>query len=216
MSIKNELSSYEKNIYNIYLKTSRESKGYTPRKNFDNLKEDVYVNLKKISKTLYNKKIDPYIFFKAPYELYNEKFINFEYYSTFAAVSTYRKHIEQIELTDPDNQYNINKLRDSMKFIYQTCADNKKNSAYDYLKLQRGIYPNYILDLKKGDISYYSIIALGLQEHNIELEKKVVEFACKNFYNMLSSLRTRYTFSGQIKPLSIKLIKNINKILKIR
>ena len=46
MSIKNELSSYEKNIYNIYLKTSRESKGYTPRKNFDNLKEDVYVNLK--------------------------------------------------------------------------------------------------------------------------------------------------------------------------
>ena len=54
---------------------------------------------------------------------------------------------------------------------------------------------------------------LDLCEKNIQLEKNTVEFVCKNFYNLLSSLRSRLVFSKKIKPLSIKLIKTINKIL---
>ena len=47
----NELSLFEKNIYNTYLKVTRDTKGYKPRKNFNNLDDAKYVVLKKISKT---------------------------------------------------------------------------------------------------------------------------------------------------------------------
>jgi len=214
MSESNKLTRYEQNIYNCFLKSSRKGKGYTPRKNFEKLEDEKYVIIKKISKTLTDKKIDPQLFFDAPYILYNDNFINFKYFSTFAAIRAYRTYTEQLELTDPDNIFNITRLRNSMKYIYQECVDNNLNNTANYLQLQKGIYPNYILDIKKGNVSFYSLIALGLSEEKINLEKNIVEFAQKGFYNMLSSLRSRYTFSRKIKPLSIKLIKTIDKILK--
>ena len=211
----NKLSLYEQNIYNTFLKTVRLNKGFTPRKNFNNLDNEKYVLVKKVSKTLKSKKIDTELFFLAPYKLYSEKFVPLKFYSTFGAISTYRKYVEEIELTDADHPFNITKLRDSMKYIYQQCADNNIKSCKQYLELQKGIYPNYVVDLKEGNVSFYSLIALDLCENKIQLEKNIVEFAYKRFYNMLSSLRTRFTFSKKIKPLSIKLIKTIDKILKI-
>lgn len=215
MSPDGELSLYEQNIYNTFLKTTRQQKGFTPRKNFKNIDDEQYVLIKKVSKTLKNKKINPDLFFNAPYQLHAEKYVPLKFYSTFNAISTYRKYIEEIELTDPDNPFNITQLRNSMKYIYQQCSDNNIKSCKDYLLLQKGIYPNYILDLKEGNVSFYSLIALDLCENKINLEKKIVEFACKRFYNTLSSLRTRFTFSKKIKPLSIKLIKTIDKIIKL-
>ena len=210
-----QLSVYEQNIYNTYLKTTRTHKGFTPRKNFKNLDDEKFVLLKKVSKTLKNKKIDAELFFSAPYKLYYEEFVPLKFYSTFGAISTYRKYVEEIELTDADHPFNITKLRDSMKYIYQQCADNDIKSCKEYLELQKGIYPNYVVDLKEGNVSFYSLIALDLCENKIQLEKNIVEFAYKRFYNMLSSLRTRFTFSKKIKPLSIKLINTIDKILKL-
>ena len=64
-------------IYNIFLKTSRDKKGFTPRKDFKTLDDTKYVLLKKISNTLKNKKIDPIIFFNAPYKLHSEKYVSF-------------------------------------------------------------------------------------------------------------------------------------------
>jgi hypothetical protein len=209
------LSIYEQNIYNAYLKTTRRNKGFTPRRNFNKLDSEKYVLIKKVSKTIRSKKIDVDLFFKAPYELYSEKYVPLKFYSTFNAVSTYRKYVEELELTNADHPFNVTRLRESMKYIYQQCADNNIKSCKEYLDLQKGIYPNYIIDLKQGNISLYSLIALDLCENKIQLEKNIVEFAYKSFYNMLSSLRTRFTFSTKIKPLSIKLIKTIDKILKI-
>lgn len=212
----NHISQYEQNIYNHFLKTSRQGKGYRPRKDFNNFPDEKYVILKKICNVLKNKKIEPELFFEAPYSMYNEKFVDFKYFSTFAAISSYKKYIEQIELTDTDNNYNITRLRESMKFIYEKCRNNNLKNCSDYLNLQHGVYPDYILDIKNNNVSFYSLLALGLTESKIDLEKNIVEFACKGFYNMLSSLRSRYVFSRKIKPLSIKLIKTINKILKAK
>ena len=212
----NELSVFEQNIYNTYLKVTRQGKGYTPRLNFKNLNEEKYVLLKKISKTLRNKKIDPVIFFNAPYKLHSEKRVPFKFYSTFGAISTYKKYIGEIELTAPDDNFNITRLRNSFKFIYDKCVANDIKKCKQYIKIQNGIYPDFILDLKEGNISYYSLLALDVSEENIKLEKNIVEFVCKGFYNTLSSLRSRYTFSKKIKPLGIKLIKTIDKILKIK
>lgn len=211
----NKLSLYEQNVYNTYLKITRNNKGFTPRKNFKNINNETFVLIKKVSKTLKNKKIDTDLFFLAPYKLYSEEFVPFKFYSSFGAISTYRKYVEEIELTNADHPFNITKLRNSMKHIYQQCTDNNIKSCKEYLNLQKGIYPNYILDLKEGNISFYSLLALDLCEDKINLEKNIVEFAYKRFYNTLSSLRTRFTFSKKIKPLSIKLIKTIDKILKI-
>jgi len=210
----NELSMFEETIYNTYLKTSRNKKGFTPRKNFKNLDDEKYVLLKKISQTLKNKKIDPHIFFNAPYQLHSEKYVPLKFYSTFGAICIYKKYIQEIELTTPDHQFNITKLRNGFKFIYDKCVEHELTDCKNYLNVQKGIYPDFILDLKKGDISYYCLLALDISEKSINLEKNIVEFVCNSFYNTLSSLRSRYTFSKKIKPLGKKLTKTINKILK--
>ena len=209
-----ELSVFEKNIYNLYLKTSRNKKGFTPRKDFQKLDDTKYVLLKKISRTLKNKNIDPDIFFNAPYKLYSEKYVPLDFYSTFNGISTYKKYVTELELTEPDHEFNIVKLRDSFKFIYDTCVKNNLTTCNEYLQVESGMYPNFILDLKNRDISYYSLLALNVSEKNIKLEKNIVEFVCSSFYNTLSSLRSKYTFSKKIKPLGIKLTKTINEILK--
>lgn len=209
-----KLSIYEQNIYNTFLKVSRAGKGFRYRKNFDNISDEKYTYIKKISHILNNKKIDPYMFFTAPYEMYAEQYVDLKFYTTFGAISSYKKYLETLQLTKPDDSYNIRQLRNSFKHIYQECIDNNLSNSKDYLTLQKGLYPQYILDLKDDNICYYSLLSLDLCERNINLEKKTVEFVCKNFYNLLSSLRSRFVFSKKIKPLSIKLIKTINKILK--
>ena len=209
-----ELSVFEQAIYNTYLKTARNKKGFTPRKNFKNLDDEKYVLLKRISQTLKNKKIDPNIFFNAPYQLHSEKYVPLKFYSTFRAVSTYKKYTQEIELTIPDHTFNLTKLRNGFKFIYDKCVEHRLTDCRDYLNIQNGVYPDLILDLKKGDISYYCLLALDLSEKNIKLEKNIVEFVCNSFYNTLSSLRSRYTFSKKMKPLGIKLTNTVNKILK--
>jgi len=209
-----KLSIYEQNIYNTFLKVSRAGKGFRYRKNFDNISDEKYTYIKKISHILNNKKIDPYMFFTAPYEMYAEQYVDLKFYTTFGAISSYKKYLETLQLTKPDHSYNISQLRNSFKHIYQECFDKNLSSSKDYLTIQKGLYPQYILDLKDGKICYYALLSLDLCEKNINLEKKTVEFVCKNFYNLLSSLRSRFVFSKKIKPLSIKLIKTINKILK--
>ena len=209
-----ELSVYEKNIYNTFLKVSRDGKGFRYRKNFDNLSDEKFTYIKKISHILSNKKIDPYMYFTAPYKMYSEEYINLKFFTTFNAISSYKKYIESIQLTEPDHNYNITQLRNSFKYIFQVCFDRKLKDCTEYLKIEKGLYPQYILDLKDGRICYYSLLSLGLSEKSIKLEKNTVEFVCKNFYNLLSSLRSRLVFSKKIKPLSIKLIKTINKILR--
>tara|TARA_Y100000310_G_scaffold305372_1_gene345477 strand:- start:926 stop:1567 length:642 start_codon:yes stop_codon:yes gene_type:complete len=212
----NELSMFEQNIYNTYLKTSRNKQGFTPRKNFKDLNDEKYTLLKKISQTLKNKKIDPNIFFQAPYQLYSEKYVPLKFYSTFGAISAYKKYVEEIELTTPDNPFNITRLRNGFKFIYDKCIESNATDCKDYLNIQNGIYPDFILDLKQNYISYYCLLTLDLSEKNINLEKNIVEFVCKGFYNTLSSLRSKYVFSKKLKPLGIKLTKTINKILKTK
>ena len=210
----NVFTSLDKNIYNSYLKTSRRGKGFTPRKDFSNINDEKYNYIKKISKFISKGNIDIQMFFEAPYQIYDDRYIDLKFYSTFAAISAYRKYIQQIELTEPDNDYNLKRLRESIKFIYEKCKNNNLSNIQDYLTLQTGIYPDFLVDLKKDNISFYSLVALNLLERNIIPEKKVVEFMHKNFYNILSSLRTKYVYSSKIKPLSIKLIKTINDILK--
>lgn len=208
-----KLSVYEQNIYNTFLKVSREGKGFRYRKNFNNISDEKYNYIKKISHVLSNKKIDPLMFFTAPYKLYAEEYIDLKYFTTFGAISSYKKYLENLQLTDPDHSYNINVLRNSFKHIYQVCFDNNLSTCKEYLTVEKGLYPQYILDLKEGNVCYYALLSLDLCEKDIKLEKKTVEFVCKNFYNLLSSLRSRLVFSKKIKPLSIKLIKTINKIL---
>ena len=94
------------------------------------------------------------------------------------------------------------------------CIKHNLTRCDEYLDIQSGIYPNFILDLKNNDINYYSLLSLDISEKNIKLEKNIVEFACNSFYNTLSSLRSKYTFSKKLKPLGIKLTNTINKILK--
>ena len=167
----NELSMFEKNIYNIFLKTSRDKKGFTPRKDFKKLDDTKYVLLKKISTTLRNKKIDPIIFFNAPYKLHSEKYVPLDFYSTFNAISTYKKYTMDIELTNPDHQFNITRLRNSFKFIYDTCITHNLTSCHEYLDIQSGIYPNFILDLKNGRGKTKEHLSKNPEETILELLK---------------------------------------------
>jgi len=214
MTVEKNLTIQEQHIYNTYLKSTRKNKGFTPRKNFSNLEDEKYIAIKKIANSLKNKKIDPDLFFKAPYIMHRESFVPLSYYSTFPAISAYRKYIREIQLTKPDDEFNIKQLRNSFKFIYSQCVENNISKVEKYLELKKVMYPAFLLELKSGNICLYSLLSLGYDDRHLNLENKVVDFVYKDFYNVLSSLRSRYLSSNKIKPLSIKLIKTINNILK--
>ena len=214
MTVEKNLTVQEQHTYNTYLKSTRKNKGFTPRKNFDDIEDEKYIAIKKISATLRNKKIDPILFFEAPYIMHSERFVPLSYYSTFPAISVYRKYVREIQLTKPDAEFNIKQLRNSFKFIYEQCVKNDISIVEKYLEINKGMYPAFLLDLKSDNICLYSLLALGYDDRHLNLENKVVDFVYKDFYNVLSSLRSRYLSSNRIKPLSIKLKKTINNILK--
>ena len=107
MTVEKNLTIQEQHTYNTYLKSTRKNKGFTPRKNFDDIEDEKYIAIKKISATLRNKKIDPILFFEAPYIMHSERFVPLSYYSTFPAISVYRKYVREIELTKPDAEFNF-------------------------------------------------------------------------------------------------------------
>jgi len=97
-------TDFEKNLYNDYLRESRESKNlpYKRRKHFQKISDTVALSIKKLALFFINNKdVSPSDFFKAPYSVYaaGENF-DLKFYTSQKAIKVYKIFIESRKALD--------------------------------------------------------------------------------------------------------------------
>jgi len=213
----NEISDFEKHIYNTFIKVSRGSSGkpYKTRKNFDDLLEKKeYAYLKKLS-NFFNrfKHIDVKEFFSAPYELYkDEKYFELDYYTTLKAVKAYSTIVKKNELLDPDEKQQLQSILKSFKFIKKFCHEQNIN-VDSYVNHKTNNIFSFVLHLQEHQVNFYSLLEFKDTIRNIRLiGPEIIEFMFGNdFYNKIETFRTKYIVSKKARMLgsyALKKIKN--------
>ena len=211
------LSYTEKYIYNAHLKTSRsyQNKPWRPRENFEKLSVVEEELIKKINSILNTKNIKPDDYFRAPYELWQDKkYYPLDYFSKFKAIKAYNLWVEKLFIEDPDNEIVINMVKDGFLFIFEKCKENKLKTIEDYFTLKT-YYPDFLIALSERNINYYNILAINNYDRILKtFPKEDVDFIVTGFYNTVDSLRARYYRSVKLKKLNEKIITKLNEILK--
>ena len=97
-------TDFEKNLYNAYLKESRESKNlpFKRRKHFQKINSTVALLIKKLALFFINNKdVSPTEFFKAPYSVYPEgESFDLKFYASQKAIKVYKIFIESRKSID--------------------------------------------------------------------------------------------------------------------
>tara|TARA_E500000318_G_scaffold106372_1_gene114285 strand:+ start:2526 stop:3179 length:654 start_codon:yes stop_codon:yes gene_type:complete len=206
----------EKNIYNIYLKTTRsqQNKPWRPRENFDKLSPVDEEYLKKISSILKDRNINAELYFNAPYELWEDKqFYPLEYFTKFKAIKAYNLWVEKMFYEDPDSDVVVNMVKEGFHYIFNKCKENNLKSIESYFSLKT-YYPDFLIALSEKTITYYNILALSNYDKVLkQIPKEDVDFIISGFYNNISTLRVRYYRTKKLKTLNTKIINKLNKIL---
>lgn len=209
-----ELTNREKNIYNSFLATSRKvkNKPFKYRENFDNLDDEKFVNIKKLSNFLEKY---PHInwndFFTAPYKVYQdyESFYDLSFYNSRKAVVCYTKYVKLKETESPDSDEVINNCKSIYKFIYRYCVDNNiKLKDYIHHKPPKNAVPIWLVHLKEHKINFYILHSLEIEKVTRLIEPEILNFYITDFYNMLNQTKIKYITSNKLKnTLSICLQK---------
>lgn len=208
------LTTFEKLIYNKYLKFSRRGKPYKPRQNFDNFKEEDVIILQKIA-YMFNtyKHIDVDMFLEAPFIIYTDtEFIPLNFYCTQRAKKCYTVYKQQKELTNIDSGEHIQKIKESLKFIYKICKQYNVNIK-EYLKLENQSIPLFMQHLKDGYIDMYMIF--GFEDYQSIIDSvpvDIVKLMFTDFYTMLEKCYYRYAISNKCKRIIKTGIKKLGEI----
>lgn len=198
-----ELSDFEKNIYNTFLKVSRKvhNQPYSIRKNFDDIDEHLYINIKKLA-VFFQKfpNIDPEVFFYAPYKIYDDNRFNIEWYNTRKALVAYTSFKKTVENIDPDNESSIQEIKKSMIFISSFCKE--RNIPFkDYFKIKEGIFPKYLLDFKNENISFFIVLESPTYYSDCkEITSEEYMFLFSKVYGKIDFLKRKYASSKISKP----------------
>ena len=207
------LSNFEKLIYNKYLKYSRRGEGYKPRQNFDNFKEEDKTILQKLA-YMFNtyKNIDIDIFLSAPFEIYeSENYIPLQFFCTQRAKKCYTVYKQQKELTNIDGEVHIQKIKDSLKFVYNFCKDHNKNIT-DYLTIENQSFPTFLQHLKEGDIDIYVIF--GFENYQAIIDAVPVDIVMLMFEDLYAELERCYHRYAISKRCKMVIKEGITKLSK--
>lgn len=191
----------QKTIYNKYLRESRRGQPYKLRKNFDNLEENVSLLLEKLDKFF---KAHPSIewdaYFKAPHEIFpDESSYKLDFYVTQKAKKAYALYMKALELEDPDSRDTLIRLQQSLKFVYEFCAEKGLTFA-DYGTYCEDSLPCLVDHLKTHKINYYTLHSLGISRLNIE--QRILDFIFGDFYGTLQKTKNKFYSSIKMKLFS--------------
>jgi hypothetical protein len=213
---KNELTIDEQFIYNAYLIASRRAKNQPVRlrKDFSNIKDEVYIQLKKLGSFFEtNKNIPLHEFFWAPYEAYSkDEFFDLGFYTTRKAIVAYTRYMHKKETQDADSDNCINDCKQGLKTIYNHCILHK--STLQRYKLDTGI-PAFLLHLKEHKINFYILHGLEVDRVVKNIEQELLDFYCKDFYTMHNNTRVKFISSKHLKEVIRKGLKIIEEKLLI-
>lgn len=213
----NELTDFEKRLYNLYLASlaKANNRPYKKRLNFDKLGDETYVALKKLSHMLSHTDVELDTFFDAPYTIHqDDKYKKVGYYLTPAAVKNYTIIIARRNKLDADSEEILTHVRNGIRFIYDYCAEcNYDLDDYKAAKTENDI-PVALLHLKQHKINFYIVHALDMQSELYKLGVDWLNFFISDFESIFRDTKIRFNKSTKLKPTIIPIIGTINNKLK--
>jgi hypothetical protein len=193
------MTDQQKQIYNCYLKHSRNGQAWKARKDFSDIPDETKNLLIRISQFL-NKfshiKWDD--FFGAPLYLHpDEKYPPLKFFITRAAIKIYNLYNKQLENLSPENQ--LDKIKDGLHFIASFCIENKIKLE-NYLEFKKDSMPVWTEHYRHHLINPYCLMELG--DLNIGgMEEDERELWIPGLTQNFSSFKYRYHQSPKAKTL---------------
>lgn len=209
----NNLTDFEKQIYNCYLKNFRKGEPYKPRKDFSNVNPNVIVSLKKISYFLskYNHiKMEEY--FEAPNFLYkDEKYPSLASFTGRAALKTYALYQKQKEDRNPENQFE--EIKSGFKFIAMFCVGNNI-SLSQYLTHKTGYMLSWLNHYREHRINPYCLFEIGNVLSTLDqIPRDELTLFSQNLYDNILAYKNRYVNSPKTKEYCREILKRITSFI---
>lgn len=155
------ISDNLKKIYNTYLVISRKSrnKPFKIRENFEEFETQkeysMLIKLEHFFKRFPT--VDKETYFKAPYELWKDKdFFGLDFYTTPVATRAYTLYKKQLLEQSPDNDANLEHIRQSLMFISKHCVTNKI-TLEEYFTRQSGVTYDWMKHVRQNLVSPYVV-----------------------------------------------------------
>ena len=214
------ISSLEKNIYNTYLRISRsrQNRPFRYRKNFNGFENDTnYVYVKRLQAFFCKfRHINIEDFFQSPYYVYPdpEPFYDLKFYTSPRAIKVFGSYVKMKDNEDPDTDSQINRVKDSLLYIFTFCRDNSLDLD-QYLDHATNDIQTFILHLRDRNTSVYCLFGFpGLENKLHTCPSDLLSFTVgDDFINKLANFKTRYYNSIKLKPVVEQGILNIKKLL---
>jgi hypothetical protein len=209
----NQLTDFEKEIYNCYLKNFRKGEPYRPRKDFSNVNPNIVVSLKKISYFL-NKythiNLDEY--FEAPNFLFkDEKYPTLASFVGRTALKNYAMYQKQKQDRNPENQFDD--IKKGFRFIAMYCIESNINLS-EYLTHKTGYMYSWLNHYREHRINPYCLFGLGNVFFTLDqIPKDELCLFAQNLYENITSYHNRYTKSLTTKNYCNEIIKRITKFI---
>lgn len=207
------LNEFEKSIYNEYLRAQRKGKPFTPRKDFSEIEDEQFVLLKQLASFFASfSNIKPRDFFNAGFA--NSDYQPLNFFKTLKAIKLYNIYIAE-QLSNADEEWTINFVKESMVFIFTFCRDN--NIAVDkYLDITSPAgLPWFVVHLKELKVCLFALFAI--QDFENKLYCNIDDVAVvlgDEFLKELPKHRTNFFASKKCKNIArqgLNLIKQTNK-----
>lgn len=198
----NDITQEEKTIYNTFLVASKKSKNkpFKLRQDFTKVTDEIYIALKKLGAFFKNNKnISLNDFFWAPYEVYSkEEYFDLNFYNTRKAIIAYTQYLRQKETQDADSEACINDCKVGLKNIYNFCVEHNI-CLNSYKQLNNTSIPTFLVHLKEHKINFYILHGLSIEQQIKKIEPELLNFYCKDFYDIYYKTRNKYITSSKLK-----------------
>ena len=210
----NEITDFEKFIYNSYLKYSRFGLPFTQRKDFSNIDQNIIVYLKKISYflTKYNH-INVEEYFRSFIEIHqDEKYPQLDFFYSRLALKTYSLYKKQQENRDPENQ--VEEIKNGFRFIGAFCVENNIDIK-KYLQHKTGYMYSWLNHYREHRINPYCLMELGNVIQILDsIQKDEISLFADNLNNTFVAFKTRYMNSAKTISLVKQATKKIEDFIK--
>lgn len=212
------MTQLEKNIYNTYLKTIRSSqnKPYKFRKNFQDFENNEnYTRIKKIANLLVK---CPHIllddYFVAPYKIYEideDSVYTLDFYASMKALGCYKKYMLQKELSDPDEEHQIEFIKRSFQFILKYCSENQITFD-EYLHYKTGFTHEWMKHYAEKKISLLCLLEFDfIYDIIMGIEEEHRKILLGDLDNRFYTIKGKYLKSVKAKKIVKKGIEILRK-----
>lgn len=211
------ITEHEKHIYNSYLAAlgKANNRPFRPRENFDSLKDEVYVELKKLGSFFNEHRVLSFSeFFFAPFAIHeDETYKDLGFYNTPDAVKAYTRY-QKVKNDTTDEEKLLEYTKNSFGHILRYCDKNKMSLSEYKTAVTSSDIPVWLVDLKHHFINFYALHALDFREEIYKLDREWREFYVRDFDEIFRKTYTNFSYSFELKQKLKRIKQAIERKLK--